>query len=267
MENRKGSGIFLGIIGVATLVVAIIGATFAYFSATAQSNADAVTVQSATLALGYEDDNTGLKTNLIPADDNIAIYAGTQQDSGSGNPQCIDDNGNEVCSIYQFTVGNPSKTTAMNISGRMEVATNDFANLKFAVYEMNEDSSGNLTVGAEKIGPTAIATGASSAPHISLALLNTQLLASSEAADAEATLDPTAPLSYTLHSDTVNSETLYNRRTYRMILWVHNLPTTDQTDIDASKSFAAQIVFDTGSGSGVSGVLAAAAAPAEPTQP
>lgn len=33
-ENRKGPGIFYAVIGVATLVVAIIGATFAYFTAT-----------------------------------------------------------------------------------------------------------------------------------------------------------------------------------------------------------------------------------------
>ena len=34
MDNNNGRGIFYGVIGVATLVVAIIGATFAYFSAT-----------------------------------------------------------------------------------------------------------------------------------------------------------------------------------------------------------------------------------------
>ena len=32
-ENRKGPGIFYAVVGVATLVVAIIGATFAFFSA------------------------------------------------------------------------------------------------------------------------------------------------------------------------------------------------------------------------------------------
>ena len=38
MENNNGRGIFYGVIGVATLVVAIIGATFAYFSASITSN-------------------------------------------------------------------------------------------------------------------------------------------------------------------------------------------------------------------------------------
>ena len=38
-DNNKGRGIFYGVIGVATLVVAIIGATFAYFTATAANTA------------------------------------------------------------------------------------------------------------------------------------------------------------------------------------------------------------------------------------
>ena len=38
MENKNGQGIFYGVIGVATLVVAIIGATFAYFNAAATTN-------------------------------------------------------------------------------------------------------------------------------------------------------------------------------------------------------------------------------------
>ena len=42
MENKKGSGIFLGVVSVATLVVAIIGATFAYFSASVSSNEGAI---------------------------------------------------------------------------------------------------------------------------------------------------------------------------------------------------------------------------------
>ena len=37
-KNNNGRGIFYGVIGVATLVVAIIGATFAYFTATATNN-------------------------------------------------------------------------------------------------------------------------------------------------------------------------------------------------------------------------------------
>ena len=37
-ERNNGKGVFYGVIGVATLVVAIIGATFAYFTASASNN-------------------------------------------------------------------------------------------------------------------------------------------------------------------------------------------------------------------------------------
>jgi len=43
-KRRNGSGIFLGVVAVATLIVAIIGATFAYFSISLSSNNDAVNV-------------------------------------------------------------------------------------------------------------------------------------------------------------------------------------------------------------------------------
>ena len=38
MENENKKGLFYGVIGVATLIVTIIGATFAYFSATVNPN-------------------------------------------------------------------------------------------------------------------------------------------------------------------------------------------------------------------------------------
>ena len=46
MENKKGNGVFLGVVAVATLIVAIIGATFAYFSITAQSAENAVNLSA-----------------------------------------------------------------------------------------------------------------------------------------------------------------------------------------------------------------------------
>ena len=119
MGNNKGNGIFLGVIGVATLVVAIIGATFAFFGANIASGEAAVSIQTTTLSLGYKDVTTGLKTNLIPAEDYIADWAAMKQLSASeveeynkehpGEPysqklQCIDDNGNEVCGTYTFTI-------------------------------------------------------------------------------------------------------------------------------------------------------------------
>ena len=42
MEEKKGQGTLYLVIGIATLVVAIIGATFAYFSAQATAEGDKI---------------------------------------------------------------------------------------------------------------------------------------------------------------------------------------------------------------------------------
>ena len=52
-QKNNGRGIFYGVIGVATLVVAIIGATFAYFTATA-TNATNITGNMASVSFGLD---------------------------------------------------------------------------------------------------------------------------------------------------------------------------------------------------------------------
>ena len=51
MENNRGQSIFLSVVGIATLLVAIVGATFAYFSisVTGNENASSITVTTAKL--------------------------------------------------------------------------------------------------------------------------------------------------------------------------------------------------------------------------
>lgn len=64
MENQRGQSIFLSVVGVATLLVAIVGATFAYFSITVQGNETASSINVQTAIAG----------NVIFTDgDNISI--------------------------------------------------------------------------------------------------------------------------------------------------------------------------------------------------
>ena len=67
-QKNNGRGVFYGVIGIATLVVAIIGATFAYFSATTNSADNAVQAGGAKITLAYDDSINatakGLKENL-----------------------------------------------------------------------------------------------------------------------------------------------------------------------------------------------------------
>lgn len=257
MENKNRSGIFLGVIGVATLVVAIIGATFAYFTATAGSDAGAVTAGSTQLALGFRDDQgTNLKANLIPATDNIAIYAANEQDGNPAteNAQCIDDNANEVCSIYEFTIGNPNKTTAQTLYFSLTSMQNTFKNLYYAVYEVA--ANGDLVETA--LIPATIVSEGETPGVMKLTALNQTLAPSKAEADANVTLTTEAPDAYTLYTQTINTVEQYNKRTYRMIFWIRENG-GDNVGNDENKSFSATLLITTSDGStGVTGQIAAA---------
>ena len=70
MGNNKGQSVFLTVVGVATLLVAIVGATFAYFSITVAGNNTASSIQVTTANLGTSvtfTDGTNINvTNIYP---------------------------------------------------------------------------------------------------------------------------------------------------------------------------------------------------------
>ena len=102
-QGNNGKGIFYGVIGVATLIVAIIGATFAYFTAT-QSNNNVIKGNAATISFGLavnkmtRIDET--KGGLIPMTDGMVGAAVT------ASTPCQDEAGNAVCQIYRIRVSN-----------------------------------------------------------------------------------------------------------------------------------------------------------------
>ena len=256
MENKKGNGIFLGVIGVATLIVAIIGATFAYFSASTNSADNAISVNSTQLSLGYSDDTSQLKTNLIPAADEIAKFGATNTEHIASKGTCIDDNGNEVCGVYDFFVGNPSGTTAQKIYANITVVTNEFTNLYFTIL----DEKGEVVIPATNFkgtgqndDRTVTYTEKEGKAVLELKALEQTLLASPSAvADG----DKNDASKYTLKE----SGTDKNFRKYKVIVWIRESG-EDQTTADAGKAFSAGINITTGgSGTGVTGVIAAAQA-------
>lgn len=170
MENKRGSGIFLGVVSVATLVVAIIGATFAFFSASVSSE-DRVTAQayefnaSMTIAQIYPALGETHK-GMIPLDPDTIVEGSTDKKNltyalNEASKKCIDDNGYQVCALYQVTVTNGGaqpislagklKTTAnaASISGRN--GATPFANLTYqAVTGSHEDNS--LVLSGDPVG-------------------------------------------------------------------------------------------------------------------
>lgn len=248
MENKKGSEIFLGVIGVATLLVAIIGATFAFFSANAASDPSAIGATGASLKLGYDDNTTLLKTHLIPSTKEIAHYSTTQahyQDDTS--KICIDDNGNEICSYYTFNIGNPSFTTKQDLYGTLTPASNDMTNLMFMIM----DETGAVVVQPKAItGTTAI-----DLPELYQKLETTDETEATSKGDFDETKPSTYPVKC-VYDGTSCTET--NVRTYTLVLWI-NETNSDQTELDSGKVFAGGITFTSAnSTSGVTGVISAA---------
>lgn len=128
-ENRKGTGVFYAVVGVATLVVAIIGATFAYFSASATSEKEVTgtTASGANLSLvvtRVSDEATA--KNMVPMLD-ADLQKGV---TGTGNKSCVDANGNTVCQVYKITVTNGADI-AVNVKGVMTLNGNGATNMKW----------------------------------------------------------------------------------------------------------------------------------------
>ena len=131
MENN-GKGIFYGVIGVATLIVAIIGATFAYFTATASND---TTIQgnaaSVGLSLSVEKVSNGDK-GLVPQLETALSAAMKGIDgAGTGADSCVDANGNTVCQVYKITVGNTG-TAEAKLTGTLNLTKGSVTNLKWA---------------------------------------------------------------------------------------------------------------------------------------
>lgn len=275
MENRKESGIFLGVIGVATLVVAIIGATFAYFSASAGSGENAITATSTVVDLGYNQITSVMKTNLIPAYDNIAL-AGAAADNPNG--VCVDKYNNDICGVYEFFIGNPSASTTQSLTATINVVTNDFVNLYFRIYDITGDepvavvTPTNLKQGITTpytfnnqtyniATPTydQNVTFSNEGKTLTLTSMNIKLAPSANAiTDDEQTTEINeinVLKNYEDNQNTVDGNPNYKK--YRIVVWLRDTG-TDQP-FDSGKSFSASINFSTGNGSsGVTGVLAGA---------
>ena len=118
MENSKGRGIFLGVVSVATLIVAIIGATFAWFSASVGSGENDVNLTA------YQFDAKLTVERVFPTAENASkkiipfvpdkvLREGQGDQTNNMNyalneatDKCVDSSGYLVCSLYKITVTN-----------------------------------------------------------------------------------------------------------------------------------------------------------------
>lgn len=221
MENNNGRGIFYGVIGVATLVVAIIGATFAYFAASASGTKNAVAATSVSLKDTLTLDETlDARTNMIPTTEAIMKQSYVQTgNKGEAKGKC---NGvskadgttiYDLCSSYQFKLNNTA-TVAQTVYVTLTTVTNTFANLKYCIF----DGAGSTAT--ETVACADVPSG------------------------AEEQFDVTIPAG--------------GNHIYTVVLYI-NETEGDQTTADSGKSYTGTISASTGSGSNtVTGVIAAA---------
>lgn len=213
-NNRKGPGIFYAVVGVATLVVAIIGATFAYFSAS-DTNNTAITGNTAAtggveLAINPE---TATGSNLVP----LNLITGTtdtvDQFEKAITGRCVDSNGNNVCQIYSIKVTNKSTTSAIQVRGTLNLGS-EATNMKWQLLKDATSTSradfatvvdkgvlGNVTVGGNTGGTSTDKNAAS------------QTLAAS------------------------------GHATYYVLVWLEETGAA-QEGVDASKPFTGTVTFD-----------------------
>ena len=137
MENN-GKGIFYGVIGVATLIVAIIGATFAFFAAGASNNTVAGNTATVGLNLAVTKVSDDKAAGLIPQP-----YAGLDSAVvGTTGQSCVDGNGNSVCQVYKIEVSTTSASTIV-VDGTFTLTAAGLTNLKWA--ELTGVTSDELT--------------------------------------------------------------------------------------------------------------------------
>jgi len=276
-KNNNGRGLFYGVIGVATLVVAIIGATFAYFTASITRNNAITNVASTELTLGFTPNDDNFRTDMIPvdADGNGAAFAKfpgmidtasaelDSDDLAAGNT-CRDLVGNSICSAYQFTISNESSTTAQTVVGSMTVVLNEFDNLHYALFK-GTSSAIYATDDKFNVDKTATATATSNDNWITRSdaavgtLIHKGNLKTEAAAVGTEGQDGYKPEGLikwpnTLEQLTPTTDTAHNTTTYTVIVWLEEAGAAN--DDEQGANFTASITFtsDTGAG-GVTGVL------------
>ena len=169
-ENKK-SNTFNLIIGVATLIIALLGTSFAYFTMTSGSAENEIAVKSSYVSIIYEGGTKVAADDLIPTSENVMLWAyqdpsringvctKTQEDGTEleRTCQCIDSKNRKVCYVYQFVVRSEGEGDSTDILGTITVNQNEFleeikdesgevietkSGLSYMVFEIEDDGTG-----------------------------------------------------------------------------------------------------------------------------
>lgn len=142
MEN-KGQTIFLSVIGIATLLVAIVGATFAWFSATVQGNenASSITVTAATIAsVVFAEQNTIAVTAALPGWSDTKNFTVTRPAGSTINQNytvSLSYTNDGITDLYYTLTKNGTPGTETQINAASATITLDSGSFTLATQEVN----------------------------------------------------------------------------------------------------------------------------------
>ncbi len=152
MEEKKGQNTLYLVIGIATLVVAIIGATFAYFSAQASSTTDiqggtndvgaSLTLTVDRVLFGADEDANAEYNNLVPAQ----LTLSNEGIAKVVNNKCVA-SGYTGCHLYKITAKSNQTLQAADLllqSFKTESVT-DTSAWKFVVFTADETAGDTTT--------------------------------------------------------------------------------------------------------------------------
>ena len=153
-ENKKGMNVIYPVLGIATLVVAIIGATFAYFSAERTADLQGGTIaEAAGLVLDvksvtYDPTFASTGSNIVPLNLRLGDTEGKdtvdQFDLAMTN-KCRDSLGNNICEVYKISVTNQSESNTVQVRGTLSLTSNA-TNMHWMVVKATSTTTSN-TVG------------------------------------------------------------------------------------------------------------------------
>ena len=148
MNQESGKGIIFGVLGILTLIIAIMGASLAYFTASAMSGDEPIEVTAATVTISYLQGEILTANELIPATSTVVDWAYNRTDVDEETQeslQCKDSLGYEVCSVFRFDASNEQGRNDQRITGSITTTTDlttlgqekEFQNLSYTVYDVS----------------------------------------------------------------------------------------------------------------------------------
>lgn len=263
-ENKKGANTLYAVIGIATLVVAIIGATFAYFSATAKNaEIQGTTAEAGGLTIEAKQITDNTNNNIIPLnlitnqtlkpESTDQFVDSEDQFEKAMTNKCKDSLGNNICTVYKVVVANLSKTATIQVQGKLNLTSNT-KNMYWTLIDATTTDE-QVTTPGEDGGEGTTTT----VPRLNTATAKADFTKVKQGIDGNMTYDPakTVEIGEEPNKTTINAaksvsltgtEGSNSTATFYVLVWLEETGAEQQDDdaskVDAVKSYTGNITFD-----------------------